>query len=62
MQWADDTLEVALRKSYRNVDGSFVGPYTYLGDDYYEIAKPVIRDQIAATAIRLAYTLNLALS
>jgi len=60
MQWANDGLEIALRHAYRNVDGSFVDNGAYLGDAYYKIALPIVWDQMAAAAVRFAYTLDLA--
>jgi len=60
MQWANDGLEIALRHAYRNVDGRFVDNGAYLGDAYYKNALPIVWDQMAAAAVRFAYTLDLA--
>jgi hypothetical protein len=59
MEWANDSLELALRYAYRDVDGSEVVNGTILSEAYYQRALPIVREQLAiAAAVRLAYTLD----
>jgi len=58
MGWANHELELALRYAYRDVDGSEVPEGAVLTEAYHERAVPVVREQLAAAAVRFAYTLN----
>ena len=62
MGWANHELELALRYAYRDVDGSEVREGTVLTEAYYERALPIMRQQLAAAAVRLAYTLDYVLA
>jgi len=58
MGWANHELELALRYAYRDVDGSEVQEGTVLTEAYYIRALPIVREQLAAAAVRFAYTLD----
>jgi hypothetical protein len=57
--WADDSLRAA-KLAYRNPDGSDapMPSGTRLGEDYVRMANPILREQMARAAVRLANELN----
>lgn len=59
MGWANEELEIALRYAYVNDEN---GIEIVDGDDlmeaYYERAWPVLKEQMAKAAVRMAYTFN----
>jgi hypothetical protein len=61
-QWAEESLEEAMTWAYRNSDGGEVVEGSVLSKDYYQTRIAVVRRRIAAAGVRLASTLQLALS
>ncbi len=55
--WATESLEAA-RIAYRLPSGQLVRPGTRLGDDYCEMALPIIQQQLGQAGVRLAWVLN----
>jgi len=57
-EWARESYNVALRDTYKHVDGTEIANGDYLGEHYYLKSMPVIRRQFAAGAVRLAALLE----
>jgi hypothetical protein len=51
-----------LRWAYENADGEEVVDGSVLGDVYYETRLPIVKKRIMAAGVRLAATLEVALS
>jgi len=58
MEWANESLELALAFSYRDENGKAIINGTKLTEEYYDRALPVVRKQIAKGAVRLAAILD----
>jgi len=58
MEWANESLELALLFSYRDENGEAVGDGTDLTEEYYDRTLPVVRMQLAKGAVRLAAILD----
>jgi S1/P1 Nuclease len=56
--WGKESFAYAIRYAYQNVDGMEVMDGTYLSNDYYTSRLPIVRERLAAAAIRLAVTLE----
>ena len=61
MEWANDSLEAALRYAYTNVDGSEIVNGTVLTEAYYERSWSITKEFMARAVVRMAYTFNLVL-
>jgi len=59
MEWANESLEAALRYSYVNIDGSEVINGTILTEPYYEKSWTITKEFMAKAVLRMAYNFNL---
>lgn len=62
LEWANESLEMALKVSYVNTDGSGIVSGTDLTEEYHQIAFPVVRRQLAMGGVRLAALLERSLN
>ena len=58
MEWANESLEVALKYGYKNTDGSYIDTGTDLTEEYHQLVVPVVRKQLAKGSVRLAALLE----
>ena len=58
-EWAQESWTYAVQYAYRNEDGREIVSGTALTRDYYVTRLPVVREQLAVAAVRLASTLEL---
>jgi S1/P1 Nuclease len=58
LEWANESLQLALEYSYHDADGSVVVTGSHLIQAYYERSLPVVRMQLAAGAVRFAALLE----
>ena len=58
MEWANDSLEIALKYGYRNIDGSYIVSGTDLTEEYHYVVVPIVRKQLAMGSVRLAALLE----
>ena len=56
------SFQIALHFAYRNTDGSEIVDGSVLEESYYETRLKIVKKQIMAAGIRLAATLERALS
>ena len=57
--WGEESWTYAVHYAYRNVDGTEIVNDTALTKDYYYTRLPIVREQLAVAAVRLASTLEL---
>ena len=58
LEWANESLQLALEYSYHDADGRVVVTGSHLEQEYYERALHVVRRQLAAGAVRFATLLK----
>ncbi len=56
--WANETLSLAKKAYCLPGTQKLMRPGTRLGEEYYRFAFPIVQQQLAKAAIRLAYMLN----
>jgi len=61
VQWSEESVELAWRYAYEDVDGTKIAEGTDLSEEYYQRALPVVREQFAKGAVRFAAILERAL-
>ena len=53
-EWANESAALACQYAYVNVDGSFIQNGFNLGDAYYQNTAPIVDQQLAKAAVRMA--------
>ena len=57
-EWANDSLEAAKVLYRRPESQELLKPGEQLGDEYFRLALPIVRPQMARAGVRLAQMLN----
>jgi len=58
LEWANESLRLAMQYAYLKPDGKEIVSRAYLGDDYYERLLPILREELVKGAVRLANILK----
>lgn len=56
--WVEESYALARTKAYTQPSGSVVADGDTLGDDYFNAALPVVREQLKKAGVRLAFLVN----
>jgi hypothetical protein len=56
--WATDSLEAAKLLCRQPVAQDLMKPGTKLGEEYFQMALPIVRRQLAKAGVRVAWVLN----